>query len=402
MRGAAHEVGEDTERKRGDQGRGTAGDQHGEEGGVHRADVRRAGGEHVVRVEVQAHDDEERGLPRQAGGADNLHHRSGEPGDQAVLVQVRRHGDEGGEPGQGIPSGPFGEALLPGDDAGDEQGGQADERGGDRADADFGAEDPQTDGHHERGGHDLFVTRHGAELGELFLGLFRGFGGVLHLGGVQHVQDQGHADEAHQAGEGRGERPLAPGDGLADRSRGEVHGQRVRRHRGDEHAGRHGRGLEHGHHDVRAHLLLRALVRLGAARHAQGFGEGKEDTARSRGEGGNSRREERFGEHQGVRQAERGFAEDGHDHVRDAVPEAGFDETAREEKRKRDEPRDLRRKRAERGAEGKQTGDHGDAEADQSRGTQGKRLFQVGRETGVSTGCMKQSDISTVVLSHWG
>ena len=63
---------------------------------------------------------------------------------------------------------------------------------------------------------------------------------------------------------------------------------------------------------------------------------------------------------------------------RAAVAEAGLDEPARQEERERDEPRDLRRERAERGAEGEQAGHHGHAEADQSRRAQGERLKRSG------------------------
>ncbi len=35
-----------------------------------------------------------------------------EPGDEAELVQVGRHGDESGEPGKGVPRRAVGEAFL--------------------------------------------------------------------------------------------------------------------------------------------------------------------------------------------------------------------------------------------------------------------------------------------------
>jgi hypothetical protein len=77
VRSAAHEVGEDAEHERGHEGGRAARDEHGQEGGVHGADVRGARGEHVVRVEVQEDHDEEGGLPRQARGGHDGHHRSG-------------------------------------------------------------------------------------------------------------------------------------------------------------------------------------------------------------------------------------------------------------------------------------------------------------------------------------
>lgn len=374
MSGATHDVGEDAENEGRHKGRGAARDEHGKEGGVHGTNVRRTGGEHVVGVEVEEHNHEEGWLPCEAGGGNNLHNGRGEPRDEAVLVKVASHGDEGCEPGEGIPGGSLSEALLPGDDAGDEQGGEANERGGDGADTKLGAEDPEGNGDGESASHDLLVAGHGTKLRELFLGLERSLGGVLHLGGVEHVEDEGHSDEANEAGNRRGESPLAPGDGLADGGGGEVHRQRVGSHRGDEHTGGDGGCLEHGGHDVSAHLLLGALLGFRAARDAESLGEGQEDAASTRREGGNGGREQSLRKDQRVGQAKRGLAEEGNDVVGDAVAETSLDETARQEEGERDEPGNLRREGAESGGEGQQAGHHGDAETDHRGGTKGKRL----------------------------
>lgn len=374
MRGAAHEVGEDAEDKGGDEGGSPTCDQHREEGGVHGANVRGPGGEHVVAVEIKENHHQESGLPRESGGGDELDDSLGEPRDESVLVEVSRHGNEGGEPGEGVPGRALGEALLPGDDAGDEQGGEADECGGDGADANLGAEDPEADGDDEGGGHDLLVVAHGTELFELLLGFDGSFGGVLHLGGVEHVQDGGHADEADQPGEGSGERPLAPGDGLADGGGGQVHGQRIGSHGGDEHAGGDGGGLEDGQHDVGTHFLLCALLGVGAARHAERLGQGEEDTTRARREGGDGGSEQRLGEDKRVAQTQGGLAEDGDDSVRDAVSEASLDEATSEEEGKSDEPRNLRGERAESPGKGEDAEAHGHSETNQSSGAQGERL----------------------------
>jgi len=60
-----------------------------------------------------------------------------------------------------------------------------------------------------------------------------------------------------------GPRSGAP-DGLAQRALGQVDRKRVGGHGGDEHAGRDARRLEQRLHDVRAHLLLRAILLRGA------------------------------------------------------------------------------------------------------------------------------------------
>ena len=86
-------------------------------------------------VEVDERDGQEGRLPRQAESGDDVHDAGGEGRDQTVLVQIASHRDEGGEPHEGIPRRTFGEALLPSDNAGDEENGQAVERGGDGADA---------------------------------------------------------------------------------------------------------------------------------------------------------------------------------------------------------------------------------------------------------------------------
>lgn len=372
--GATHDVAEDAENESGHQGRSAARDKHGEEGGVHGADVRGTRGEHVVGVEVQEHDHKEGRLPREAGGGDDVHDGGREPGDETVLVQVGSHGDESGEPGEGVPGGTLGEALLPGDDTGDEEGGKADERSGDRANTDGRTEDPETNSDSEGGSHDLLVTAHGAELFKLLLGLDGGFGGVLDLRRVEDVEDERDSDEADNTRNGRSQRPLAPGDGLANGGGGKVHGQGVSSHRSDEHAGGDGRGLEDGGHHVRAHLLLSALVGLRAARDTERLGERKEDTTRTSGKGGDGRGEERLRKDERVRQTEGGLAEHGHDDVRDAVAEARLDEAACEEERKSDKPGNLRGEGAEGSGEGKKASDHRDAETDHGGGAEGKRL----------------------------
>lgn len=260
MSGATHDVGEDAENEGRRKGRGATRNKHGKEGGVHGTNVRRTGGEHVVGVEVEEHDHEESRLPRKAGSGHDLHNCRGEPGDETVLVKVGSHGDEGCEPGEGIPGRSFSEALFPCDDTGDEQGGEANERGSDSADTKLRAEDPKGDGDREGSSHDLLVRCHGTELFELLLSLDRSLGRVLHLRGIEHVEDERHGDEADEAGHGRSESPLAPGDGLANSSGGEVHRQRVGSHCSDKHAGGDGGGLEDSGHDVSAHLLLGALL----------------------------------------------------------------------------------------------------------------------------------------------
>ncbi len=60
-----------------------------------------------------------------------------------------------------------GQALLPGDHVGDEQHGQAQQRGRDRADAQLAAEDPQRDRQAERAGRELLVQRQRPQLLQL-------------------------------------------------------------------------------------------------------------------------------------------------------------------------------------------------------------------------------------------
>ena len=88
-----------------------------------------------------------------------------------------------GEPGEGVPGGTLGEALLPGDDTGDEEGGKADKRSSDRTNTDGRTKDPETNSDSEGGSHDLLITAHGAELLKLLLGLDGGFGESLTSGG---------------------------------------------------------------------------------------------------------------------------------------------------------------------------------------------------------------------------
>mmetsp|Transcript_13441 Transcript_13441/g.21946 ORF Transcript_13441/g.21946 Transcript_13441/m.21946 type:complete len:321 (-) Transcript_13441:599-1561(-) len=317
-----------------------------------------AGREHVVGVKVQKDHDQKGGLPGEASGGDHLNHRLGEPGDETELVQVRSHGDEGGKPGESIPGGAFSEALLPSDDTSDEKGGEADERGSNSPNSDFGPKDPKAYGDNEGGRHDLLVTAHGAELLELLLRLDGGLGGVLDLGGIQHIQNQGHRNEADHTRKGRGERPRPPRDGLANGGSGEVHGQGVGGHGSDEHAGGDARGLEDSHHHVGTHLLLGALLRVRAARHAERLCEGEEDATGARGEGGNGGGQERLGKDERIAEAEGGLAKDGNDGVGDAVTEAGLDETPSEEEGESDEPRNLRGEGAESSSEGEDAETH--------------------------------------------
>lgn len=119
------------------------------------------------------------------------------------------------------------------------------------------------------------------------------------------------------------------------------------------------------------------LLRVGPARDAQRLGEGQEDAARARGEGGDGGRQDGLGEHQGVGQAQRGFAEQRDDVVRDAVTQSGLDEAASEEEGEGDEPRDLAGEGAEGAGEGQNAQAHADAEADERGGAQGERLLDA-------------------------
>lgn len=101
--------------------------------------------------------------------------------------------------------------------------------------------------------------------------------------------------------------------------------------------GKGGGRRAHLHHIV-AHDLLGAVLRVGAAREAEGLGEGEEDAARARGDAGDRGREKALGGDEGVGEAERGLAEGAHDVVRDAVAEARLDEAAREPEGDGDEP----------------------------------------------------------------
>mmetsp|Transcript_2212 Transcript_2212/g.8667 ORF Transcript_2212/g.8667 Transcript_2212/m.8667 type:complete len:370 (-) Transcript_2212:28-1137(-) len=327
-----------------------------------------------MRVEVdESHDDKGR-LPRQAEAGDDADDAFGESRNQTVRVQVTRHGDERGEPHERIPSRTFGKTFFPGDDTGDEEDGQAVERGGDRADAELGTKDPETHGQRQGSSHDLFVNRHRTELRELFLRLDRSVWRVLDFRRIQDVEDERRGDEADDTRHESTDGPLSPGDGDARDGRRQVHAKRVSGHGGDEHTGRDRRGLEHGGHDVRAHLLLRAVGGIGAARDAERLGEGQEDTTRACGQRRNGWREQSFGEHQGVGQTERGFAEQAHDFVRDAVAQTRLDEPAGEEERERNQPRNLARERRECSRERQQPGRHAHAEPDHRHRAERQRV----------------------------
>jgi len=371
---AAHDVREDTEHEGRHQRRGTASHEHGEEGSVHGANVRSTRSKHVVGVEVQEHNYEEGRLPSEASSRDNLNDSAGKPRDETILVEVSRHGNQGSKPGQGVPSGAFSEALLPGDDTRDEKGRQANESSGHGTDADGGSENPEPDSDDKGGGHDLLVATHGAELLELFPSLDRSLRRVLHLGRVQDVQDEGHGNQADEARKGGSERPLSPSDRLTDGRSGEVNRERVRRHRSDEHTGRNSGSLEHSGHHVRAHLFLCPLVRFRTARHAERLGQGQENATRARRERGDSGSENRLGKDEGVGQAEGGLAEGGHDEVCDPVAKARLDEAARQEECQGNKPRNLRGERAERSGEREEARDHRDAETDKGGGAKRERL----------------------------
>mmetsp|Transcript_5805 Transcript_5805/g.19465 ORF Transcript_5805/g.19465 Transcript_5805/m.19465 type:complete len:211 (-) Transcript_5805:2803-3435(-) len=143
VRGASHNVGEDTQNDGRNQRRCAAGNQDGQKRRIHCSNVRRTRCEEVVRVKVQQDDDQKRRLPGQAHTTDDFNDGIRKPRDQTVFLQVRGHRNQRGKPGQSIPSRTFSQALFPGDDPGNEQNGQAVQRGCNRADADGGAKDPK-------------------------------------------------------------------------------------------------------------------------------------------------------------------------------------------------------------------------------------------------------------------
>lgn len=108
----------------------------------------------------------------------------------------------------------------------------------------------------------------GGALGECIY-LSGGFRGLLHLRWVQHVEDEGGGDEADDAGNQASQGPGAPGDGVAQGLRGQVHSQGVGCHGRDEHGRGDGAGLEAGLHDVGAHLVLGPIGRLASTRLTQ-------------------------------------------------------------------------------------------------------------------------------------
>mmetsp|Transcript_1502 Transcript_1502/g.4931 ORF Transcript_1502/g.4931 Transcript_1502/m.4931 type:complete len:281 (-) Transcript_1502:946-1788(-) len=201
-RQASHDVAELSQGKRGEQPGGTAGDCDRQEGRVHGPDMGSSGSKEVVGVEVEGRDQAKRPLPRQAQSADDANDLAGEPGDETKLVQVGRHGDERSEPGQRVPRLVIGQALLPGDDPGDQENGEPGEGRGHGVDADRGPENPERHGDSEGSSSELLVRAHRPKLGELFLGLGRCIRGVFDLGRVEHVEQGRREQKAAQTRDG--------------------------------------------------------------------------------------------------------------------------------------------------------------------------------------------------------
>mmetsp|Transcript_36950 Transcript_36950/g.93304 ORF Transcript_36950/g.93304 Transcript_36950/m.93304 type:complete len:585 (+) Transcript_36950:55-1809(+) len=369
---AAHEVGQLREAQGGGHGGRAAGNGHRQEGGVHGTDVGGAGGKQVVGVVVQQHDNQEGWLPGQAEPAHQVHNLAGEPGDEALLVEVRRHGDESCKPGEGVPGLVVAQALLPGGDAGDQQDGEANQRRGHRVHANAGAADPQGHGDGEGSPGDLLIQRQWAQLVQLLPRLDRRIGGVLDFRREESIQNEGHADEAAQARHNGSQRPAAPGD--VDPGGGsQVDSQRIGGHGGDEHGRRDGGGLEAGLHQVGAHLLLGAVLRAGAARDAQRLGQREEDAAGARGHGGDRGRQQRLRKDEGVGETQRGLAEQRHDGVRHTAAQARLDEGARKPEGDGDQPGNLAGEGAEGGSEGHRLGEHRGAETEHGHRTERQR-----------------------------
>mmetsp|Transcript_6981 Transcript_6981/g.20410 ORF Transcript_6981/g.20410 Transcript_6981/m.20410 type:complete len:274 (-) Transcript_6981:971-1792(-) len=207
---AAHDVGEHSKAEGGHQRWGPAGHGDAQESGVHGTDVGRTARKEVVRVVVEQHDDQEGWLPGESPAPDNADDLLGEPRDQSELVQAPRHGDQGGEPGEGIPGPVLVQALLPADDPGHQEDGEPGERSGNGVDSVVGTKDPHGHRGKQGDGHDFLVPAHGSELGELLLGLGWGLGAVLDLRRVDDVKNQGHGDQAHEARHEGGHGPLGP------------------------------------------------------------------------------------------------------------------------------------------------------------------------------------------------
>ena len=198
MRGAPHDVGENTQNDGGNQRRRATGNQNGQKRRVHGTNVRCTRGEQVVRIEVQQDNNQKRRLPGQAHTTDDFNDGIRKPRDQTVFLQVRGHRNQRGKPGQSIPSWAFSQALFPGDDAGNEQNSQAVQSRSNRADADRGTNDPKQNRQTKRKSHDFLVARHRTEFCQLLFSFRRRFWRVFHLWRVQNVQHQRREDQADQ------------------------------------------------------------------------------------------------------------------------------------------------------------------------------------------------------------
>ena len=139
---AAEQVAEESQHQRRQQRRCAHNNGHGQERRIHGAHVGRVAGKEVVAVEVNQRQNQEGDDPVIA--ADHVTHALAEPGDQAQGIELGRHHNQSGKPDQGIPGAALIENIVPVEDGGEQEYGEANKsgRGGVHTQL-IGAENPE-------------------------------------------------------------------------------------------------------------------------------------------------------------------------------------------------------------------------------------------------------------------
>ena len=372
MRQSAEQAADETEDQRTEQRRRSGGDRRTEEHGIHRDDLRGVRREQIVHVEVDEREDGERHQPRQA--VDAGRHLVADPVDHLELAEFVGHRDEHTEEDQRLPRSGVGDDVLPRQHAGDEKNRDAREGRRRRVDVQLFAKTPQDEQQHERGSENPLVARHRATLLQF---VAREGGGLRCLLERRRVDLRHHPrrrDEADETGNDRGEGPVAPGDLDLHLLRGLL-GQRISRHRGEEHGGGDHVDLQRRQHQVGAEFAPRGI---GLRRRVDEFGERSHDrvdhSARACGVRRRRGGKDEIGDPHPVRQPETRLAYCAHEDQRDTTPETRDDERFGDEERRDDEPDRRVREARERFFGRHRLGDHCQRESDDRHRTRRQRL----------------------------
>ena len=271
-------------------------------------------------------------------------HGFGQPCNQSQFVEEVRHHDQGGKPDDGVPRAFFFQRVVPSQYAGEQAQAQTEEGGGGgidfHAEQHFGNARPQKQQNHENAEHDFFVTLHRAHFFQFFFGKGGRVRRLFDFGRIQEIQHQRHQEHSNQAGDDHGGEPCAPREvdlrigGFGD----QFDDQRVGRGRGNEDAAGDDVGVVVDQREVFTDFAFRAFFGVGIETQGDGTHNRMHDGAAARGVARRNRTDDQVRQSQAVTYAQRAFAEKGNQQVADTHPQAGFQQTARDDDGDTDHP----------------------------------------------------------------